>query len=116
MEHGHANHLTDDWSTTVYWYQTLPGPKLEILPVQSRLPRRPEFPPQNSTTDTPKPKDLTELQKKMIVQRSQRFEEFKKDLVDLMESKAKESRERAEKNIELAKDVRRRFMEGSWHD
>ena len=21
MEHGHANHLSDDWSTTAYWYQ-----------------------------------------------------------------------------------------------
>ncbi|KAK9481946.1 hypothetical protein V1527DRAFT_522355 [Lipomyces starkeyi] len=44
-ESGHANHLRDDWSTTAYWYQTLPGPKLDILPVEQRLPRRPEFPP-----------------------------------------------------------------------
>ena len=22
IEHGHANHLSDDWSSTAYWYQT----------------------------------------------------------------------------------------------
>ncbi|KAL4887772.1 hypothetical protein BDV59DRAFT_212016 [Aspergillus ambiguus] len=113
MEHGHANHLTDDWSTTVYWYQTLPSPRLDILPVESRLPRRPQFPPHNSTTDAPKPNVLTSLQKEMITQRSLRFQEFKQDLQELMEAKAKESRDRAKKNVELAKDVRCRFMEGS---
>lgn len=40
MEHGHANHLSDDWSSTAYWYQTLPAPKLEILPADRRLPNR----------------------------------------------------------------------------
>ena len=27
IEHGHANHLSDDWSSTAYWYQTLPTAK-----------------------------------------------------------------------------------------
>ena len=26
IEHGHANHLSDDWAATAYWYQTLPCP------------------------------------------------------------------------------------------
>ena len=35
IEHGHANHLSDDWSSTAYWYQTLPTAKpLTILPVE----------------------------------------------------------------------------------
>jgi len=39
IEHGHANHLADDWSSTAYWYQTLQGKKpLTILPVEERLP------------------------------------------------------------------------------
>jgi hypothetical protein len=39
IEHGHANHRNDDWSTTAYWYQTEPHRTLsEILPVQARLP------------------------------------------------------------------------------
>ena len=30
MEHGHGNHLSDDWSSTAYWYQTLPSPRLTV--------------------------------------------------------------------------------------
>lgn len=45
LESGHANHPRDDRSTTAHWYRTLPGPKLEILPVASRLPRKPEIVP-----------------------------------------------------------------------
>ena len=114
MEHGHANHLTDDWSTTAYWYQTLPGPKLEILPVENRLPRRPQYPPHSPSSDAPKGKELTVLQKEMIAQRDQRFKEFKEDLAELLESKARESRDRAKKNVEIAADIRRRFMDGDW--
>lgn len=39
IEHGHANDRSDDYSSTAYWYQTLPGKPLEILPVEERLPR-----------------------------------------------------------------------------
>ena len=38
LEHGHANHLSDDWSSTAYWYHTLPSPVRTILPVEQRLP------------------------------------------------------------------------------
>ena len=39
IEHGHANHRSDDWSSTAYWYQTEPHkPFPEILPVEKRLP------------------------------------------------------------------------------
>jgi hypothetical protein len=41
FEHGHANHLADDWSSTAYWYQTLPSPVKSILPVADRLPTAP---------------------------------------------------------------------------
>jgi hypothetical protein len=41
FEHGHANHLSDAWSSVAYWYQTLPSPALEIPAVQERLPLRP---------------------------------------------------------------------------
>ncbi len=40
IEHGHANHRRDDYSSTAYWYQTLPHRPFEpILPVDKRLPR-----------------------------------------------------------------------------
>jgi hypothetical protein len=39
IEHGHANHRSDDWSSTAYWYQTEPhAPFAKILAVKERLP------------------------------------------------------------------------------
>jgi len=39
IEHGHANHRSDDWSTTAYWYQSEPHAKFaNILKVEDRLP------------------------------------------------------------------------------
>ncbi len=40
IEHGHANKLSNDYSSTAYWYQTEPHkPFPELLPRQQRLPR-----------------------------------------------------------------------------
>jgi len=40
IEHGHANDLTNDYSSTAYWYQTHPhAPALPLPPVSDRLPR-----------------------------------------------------------------------------
>jgi len=40
VEHGHANHMTHDYSSTAYWYQTEPhGALPAMLPVEGRLPR-----------------------------------------------------------------------------
>ncbi|GIX06050.1 MAG: hypothetical protein KatS3mg115_0453 [Candidatus Poribacteria bacterium] len=40
IEHGHANDRSDDYSSTAYWYQTLPSKPLPPLPpVEERLPR-----------------------------------------------------------------------------
>jgi len=40
IEHGHANHRSDDYSSTAYWYQTLPNKHFEsMLMVEERLPR-----------------------------------------------------------------------------
>jgi hypothetical protein len=109
LEHGHANHLRDDWSTTAYWYQTLPGPKLDILPVKDRLPRRPhiEKPEPVGATKT----GLTDLQKENIDKREQRYKEFIDDRNQWLARRANDSQERSRKNIEIAKDIRRRFLE-----
>lgn len=41
IEHGHANDRSDDYSSTAYWYQTLPAPPFPPFPaVAERLPRR----------------------------------------------------------------------------
>ncbi|OBT56942.1 hypothetical protein VF21_04034 [Pseudogymnoascus sp. 05NY08] len=107
LEHGHANHLSDDWSSTAYWYQTLPGPKLEILPVAERLPNRPEV----KQPEVPAAKDLTELQTAHLKQQDERMKEFVADREKWLERRAVASRERARNNIEIAKDIRKRFME-----
>jgi hypothetical protein len=40
IEHGHANDLSNDYSSTAYWYQTEPHKAFPImLPVEQRLPR-----------------------------------------------------------------------------
>ncbi len=40
IEHGHANHRCDDYSSTAYWYQSAPHKKFKaLLPVAARLPR-----------------------------------------------------------------------------
>jgi len=40
IEHGHANHRSDDFSSTAYWYQEEPHrPFGPVLPVEKRLPR-----------------------------------------------------------------------------
>ena len=39
IEHGHANDLSNDYSSTAYWYQTEPHkPFPKMLPVEQRLP------------------------------------------------------------------------------
>lgn len=44
IEHGHANNLSNDYSSTAYWYQTEPHkPFPPLLPVAQRLPR-PDIP------------------------------------------------------------------------
>jgi hypothetical protein len=40
IEHGHANKLTNDYSSTAYWYQTEPHKLFPLmLPIEQRLPR-----------------------------------------------------------------------------
>jgi hypothetical protein len=40
IEHGHANHRSDDYSSTAYWYQAEPHARFPALPpVPERLPR-----------------------------------------------------------------------------
>ena len=108
METGHGNHLRDDWSTTAYWYQTLPGPKLNILPVEKRLPRRPimsgEAVPEPSFTD------MNETQQKVAKQRSDRYEIYLKDRQTWLDRRAADSQQRAIKNVEIAKEIRKRWL------
>jgi len=40
IEHGHANHRSDNFFSVAYWYQSEPHAKFPALPpVETRLPR-----------------------------------------------------------------------------
>lgn len=39
IEHGHANRLSHDYSSTAYWYQLEPHKPFDIAPVLARIPR-----------------------------------------------------------------------------
>lgn len=108
MESGHGNHLRDDWSTTAYWYQTLPGPKLSVPPVVKRLPRRPVIP----QDDVPEREfgTLDEERKGMIKQREERFKEYLRDRQEWVDRRAKDSKARSEKNAQHAKELRSRWI------
>ena len=40
LEHGHGNHLANEWASTAYWYQQEPHKLFGILAVEKRLPVR----------------------------------------------------------------------------
>jgi len=45
IEHGHANNLSNDYSSTAYWYQAEPHkPFTPLMPVEGRLPRLDDAP------------------------------------------------------------------------
>jgi len=110
MESGHANHLRDDWSTTAYWYQTLPGPKLDILPMEQRIPRKPQFPGESENVPAPDVSKLDETRQAMIKQRQERYDAFVKDRNEWLARRAADSEKRAENNKKVAADIRARFM------
>lgn len=52
IEHGHANHLANDYSSVAYWYQKEPHRAFGIVNTRQRLPLVPSFSfPEGSRTD-----------------------------------------------------------------
>jgi len=95
IEHGHANHLSDDWASTAYWYQTLPSPKLTILPVEQRLPTPPgDRAPERVARDR-----LTPEQARQIDAADERFRAYA-ELRDIeIEKKLETTRRRSAANV-----------------
>lgn len=108
LESGHANHLRDDWATTAYWYQTLPGPKLSLLPVDQRLPRKATI--NKDDVQEPVVAEMTGLQQKMVQQRADRLVEYLRDRQVYIDRRAADSQQRAKENVQLAKEVRDRWL------
>ncbi len=105
IEHGHANHLSDDWSSTAYWYQTLPTTKkLTVPPVEERLPVVPEL-------TLPKQKQPV-LDPEMIAAREnyqKRWEEYEPKRLEQLRLKEERTRRYSQLNIKVARELRARF-------
>lgn len=106
MEHGHANHLSDDWASTAYWYQTMPSQGVSIQPVEDRIPLK-KIQEQPRAEKKPENDEIRKHRKAF----EKRFEEF----ITEKESQMKLNMERTDSavmgNMELAKKVRDTFRE-----
>lgn len=107
FEHGHGNHLSDDWSSTAYWYQTLPSPVLEVPPVDQRLPLRPldrviESPLPALSVEQSAARDAAAARMKRFTAARDALRAERSIEVDGWEAG----------NVEIARDVRRRFVGG----
>ena len=102
IEHGHANHLSDDWSSTAYWYQTLPTSKeITILPVEERLPNVPKLPEREL-----KLPELTEEMKAARASWEKRWEEYSPARQEQFRIKEEKARRESKLNTEFAKKLR----------
>ena len=105
IEHGHANHLSDDWSSTAYWYQTLPTAKpITILPVEERIPNVPVLP--ERTLQMP---ELTEEMKAARESWAKRWEEYKPAREEQFRIKENKARRESKLNTEFAKKLREEY-------
>ncbi len=111
MEHGHANHLSDDWASTAYWYQTLPGKPLSIPPVEDRLPLHPTVAPA-AARDASSPAPgvaLTEEMRAMRAAQQERYARYRGDRDAVLERRIAETRRRSQLNRDQALRIRAAF-------
>ena len=102
IEHGHANHLSDDWSSTAYWYQTLPSKPLTILPVEKRLPVIPSRPAMKREYTGLMQADMKAAHETYEA----RFKESNEARQQVLRQKEERAREESAANIQLAKESR----------
>jgi hypothetical protein len=105
FEHGHANHLSDDWSSTAYWYQTLPSPAKVILPVADRLPAAPA----KATIDTVDRLTLSGDQRTALEAARERFSKYEALRQEHLDRKIDRTREYSRLNVEHAQTLRNRY-------
>jgi hypothetical protein len=109
MEHGHANHLADDWSSTAYWYQTLPSPVKSILPVGERLPSAPlKMTPRTNPAAAFEP-TYSDGQRTALQEAVERFNRYKALRDEHLGQKIERTRQYSRNNIEQAKELRDRY-------
>jgi hypothetical protein len=107
IEHGHANHLSDDWASTAYWYQSLPSPAAIIPAVGDRLPNRPHSATDVSPVQPPAP--IRAEVEQMRAAYDERRRVHQEALRERRERHAARSAAEEEANLRGARDIRRRF-------
>jgi len=106
IEHGHANHLSDDWSSTAYWYQVLPTAiPLRVLPVEQRLPNVPELKAPKGEL-----RKLTEEMKQARESFEKRFEEYDEARIQQFRIKENKARRESKLNTEFARKLRKDYQ------
>ena len=79
FDHGHGNHLSNEYASVAYWYQKEPHQAFDILPVMQRLPLIRSFScPEGRQTD-PTPLTLTDEMQAMKRQWQETYADGKKD-------------------------------------
>ena len=104
MEHGHANHLADDWAATAYWYQTLPARPFGILPVAQRLPSHPQG---ASAPAVGNPPTLNAEMQAALATAEQRGADYLREREREVVKKIARTRQRSLGNIEQAHQIRK---------
>jgi D-arabinan exo alpha-(1,3)/(1,5)-arabinofuranosidase (non-reducing end) len=107
IEHGHGNHLSDDWASTAYWYQLLPSPVATILPLAQRLPSRPAIEP----TPPPAPRRGADAEEvaEMRERYAERFADYRAKHAERTRQRVERSQAESAANTAQAADLRRRF-------
>ena len=116
IEHGHANHLADDWSSTAYWYQTLPSPVKSVLPVGDRLPTSPSKNAAGPDQGTPSDLVYSDDQRAALEAARERFSRYKALRKEHLDRKIERTRQYSRRNVEQAKTLRDRYDQQSGHD
>jgi hypothetical protein len=104
FEHGHGNHLSDEWSSTAYWYQTLPSPDLTIPAVGQRLPLRPV----DRVIEVPLP-ELTDAQHAARAAAAERMGRFVESRDRMRAERRTQIDEWERGNALIAREIRTRF-------
>ena len=105
FEHGHGNHLSDDWSSTAYWYQTLGDAEaLTIAPMEERLPIVATLP------EPVQPKvRLTDEMKKAHTDTQKRWEPYYAARQEEIRIKEEKTRRESAGNIRIASQIKQRL-------
>lgn len=110
MEHGHANHLSDEWASTAYWYQLLPSQGFGIPLVADRLPIRPPTPGPRPPASTPSG-PLAEVAAAQRQLRASRYDAYLQDRARYYERRAGDSKVMADQNTRAAAGLRARYLD-----